>query len=122
MNLAGKHVDLVRRLGKLADERARSGIHGSTHATDPETIKALAGLGYIGDDVVDHVREELAEKSTVDLIAGIGKEPDCLLRLQGVRALEGRKLTGEERTALESIAAKDGSTAVREGIRALLAR
>lgn len=122
VNLAGNHRELVRRLGALAEERARSGIHGTTHPTDAKTHETLAGLGYVGADVVDTISEELAAKSTYAIVAEIPKEANCLLRLQMVRALEGRALDAEERAALEALLPRETSEAVREGVRRLLAR
>jgi hypothetical protein len=52
----------------------------------------------------------------------MAQETDCLLRLQMVRALALRELSADERTTLEGFLPKETSTAVREGIRALLAR
>jgi hypothetical protein len=121
-NLVGSRREAVQRLGRLAEERARSGLLGATHSTDPKTIQALKTLGYVGGDVVDSVREEIAAMSTENLVQGLAEEADCLLRYQRVRALEGRELSALERSALEAAAAQDGSEAVRAGIRALLGR
>jgi hypothetical protein len=52
----------------------------------------------------------------------MAQESDCLLRLQMVRALEGRPLDPEHRAALESLLARETSVAVREGVQRLLAR
>ncbi|MFN0009958.1 MAG: sulfatase [Planctomycetota bacterium] len=121
VNLAASHKELVRRLGTLAEERARSGIHGTTHPTDAKTHETLAGLGYVGADVVDSISEELAAKSTAEIVAEIPKEANCLLRLQMVRALEGRTLAAEDRAALEAFLPREISVAVQEGVRRLLA-
>jgi arylsulfatase len=122
VNLAGSRRDLVRRLGALADARAKGGIHGTTQPLDAKTMATLQGLGYIGDDVVDYVSEELAAKPTAAILKEMAQETDCLLRLQMVRALALRELSADERTTLEGFLPKETSTAVREGIRALLAR
>jgi arylsulfatase A-like enzyme len=122
VNLAGAQRELTRRLGTLAEQRAKSGMHGKTRPSDPATIKTLAGLGYLESDVVDSISKELAAKPTAAILEELGKEPDCLLRLQMVRALDPRDLSAAERASLEGLLPKEGSTAVREGIRGLLAR
>lgn len=122
VNLAGEHRELVRRLGDQAEARAKAGIHGTTQALDAKTVETLAGLGYIGSDVVDFVSEELAAKSTAVILAEMAKESDCLMRLQMVRALASRDLSADERAALEAFLPRESSTAVRAGIRGLLAR
>ena len=122
VNLAGRNRELVRRLGALAEARAKAGIHGTTQVLDPETIQKLQGLGYIGADVIDTISEELAAKATAEIVAEIVKEPDCLLRLQMVRALAPRELSGDDRAALEALLPRETSTAVREGLRGLLAK
>lgn len=121
VNVAGAQRELVRRLGTLAEQRAKSGVHGTTQPNDPATVKALISLGYLGSDVIDSVSEELAAKPTAAIVAEIGQEQDCLLRLQMVRALGGRQLEAEMRAGLEAQLARESSTAVREEIRGLLA-
>lgn len=122
VNLVGNHRELVRRLGALAEERAKSGLHGTIQVFDPKTVKTLESLGYIGGDVVDLIGEEFAEKSTDVILAEMAMESDCLMRLQMVRALGPRDLAKEQRAALEAWLPQEVSTAVREGIRGLLAR
>jgi arylsulfatase A-like enzyme len=121
VNLAGDHRELVRRLGALAEERAKGGLHGTIQALDAKTVKTLGGLGYLDSGTVDVISDELKEKSTAAILTEMAEEHDCLLRLQMVRALEGRRLDPEHRTALEALLSRESSVAVRQGVQRLLA-
>jgi len=121
VNVVAKNRELVTRLTALAKQRAHGAIKGNTSALTPADRVKLAGHGYFDTGVVDTVREELAKLDADQLIIKLEKDyaPDCLMRLQCVRALEGRELTDQQRAYLHDLAVHDTSQAVREAIEAL---
>ena len=121
-NRAAGHLGVVGELESLARKRLESGIVASHAAIDPGTLKQLAGMGYLDAGVVDVVREKYRAMSTEELVVEIGRETDCLLRLEAVRALQDRDLAPAQKAELEKIRDRDGSSAVRRTLDAFLRR
>lgn len=121
VNLLAKHREVATKLTALSKQRAQGAIRGNTSALSARDIAALATLGYLGTGVVDTVRDELLKLDVDPLIIKIEKEyaADCLMRLQCVRALEGRELTANQRVYLHDLAVKETSQAVRDAIEEL---
>jgi arylsulfatase A-like enzyme len=121
-NLLAGHRELFDRLSKIAAQRVKGGVHAGSAPIGPDTMKALAGLGYLDSGVVDVVSDQLNATVTDDLIRGIGESHDCLVRLQMLRALKGRDLSDAQRAALRAIAERETSDALKQGIESLLSR
>ncbi len=121
-NLLASRRELVQRLARIADKRVKAGIKGIPVKLTPAQVSRLQSLGYIDAGVVDVISEQLAAESIDELIEGIRKSTDCLVRLQRVRALKDRSLSDEQRAAIRAIAEKEISSAVKAGLEALLSR
>jgi arylsulfatase A-like enzyme len=118
----GEAARLAAELDPLLHRREAQGLHGAPTQLDEGTQSKLAGLGYIGSEVVDQLRSELLGKSTEVLLEDLERTyaHDCLLRHEVARALSGRKLQPEERTRIEAVLRQEPSAAVQAALRKLL--
>jgi arylsulfatase A-like enzyme len=121
-NLLAEREDVARSLAKVGQDRMHRALRGGVNVIGPETMKQLAGLGYIDGGVVDAIREELEETTTKGIVEQLEASHNCLLKLQMIRALKGRDLLPEQVEALRAMLAKESSVAVQTELRGLLPR
>ena len=119
---AGEAARLAAELDPILRRREAEGLHGAPTQLDESTQAKLAGLGYIGSEVVDQLRSDLLGKSTEALLNDLERTyaHDCLLRHEVARALSGRKFTTEERARIEAVLQKEPSGAVQAALRRVL--
>jgi len=119
---AGEAARLAAELDPILRRREAEGLHGAPTQLDESTQAKLAGLGYIGSEVVDQLRSDLLGKSTEALLDDLERTyaHDCLLRHEVARALSGRKFTAEERARIEAVLQKEPSGAVQAALRRVL--
>lgn len=118
----GEAARLAAELDPILRRHEARGLHGAPTQLDAGTQAKLAGLGYIGSEVVDQLRADLLARSTESLLVDLEKTyaHDCLLRHEVARALAGRKLSAEERARIEAVLRKEPSGAVQAALRKLL--
>ncbi len=105
-SLLASRRDIVQELAPVGTDHVKNGIRG----------------GATKINMVDIVDEQLAAKSTDELVAGIQESHDCLVRLRMLRALKERDLTDAQKAALRAIAEHEVSLAIKQGIESLLSR
>jgi hypothetical protein len=120
-DLASSRRELVKRAEACSASVSSQAIREQSGPVDSAQMRALQGMGYVGD-VVDHVRQELAEASVEALLKTIAEPGDCFRRLEAARALEVRKLEVDERAKVREILKREISPAIRAELERVLSK
>jgi hypothetical protein len=125
INIAAQRPQIVARMRAEIEARMARGLHVDDQSFDPGTLEALNGLGYIDSGIVDTLADEFADLSTEALLAKLesgSESANCLVRLELVRAFDGRELTVVQRARLAGLREKEVSSAVRSAFDRVLGR
>jgi hypothetical protein len=122
-DLLAQRQDVARRLSEFEAKRQRdAAIRGGSGQVGPDTLKSLAGLGYIDSGVMDVLGAELEAATTDEILERLQTPNNCLVSLQMVRALKGRELGEPQRAVVRGILEKESSPTMQAALRGLLPR